>query len=188
MIATWDLMVRPVLGAIASCWEDTGSGVEIEHLLTEGTLSAFRNVPRVIPGPGAPRPVLLACVPDELHSLPLYPLAAALADRGVRCRVLGAALPLDALVAAVRRTAPSAVFLWAQMSGYAAPDLVAGLPRIRPRVRIFTGGPGWSAVSLPATAELVESLVAAIDRIAVAVGGDARPGAMTAGSQSKHRR
>ncbi|HEY2763748.1 MAG TPA: MerR family transcriptional regulator [Pseudonocardiaceae bacterium] len=168
VITTWDLVVRPVLGAIATCWEGTGAGVEIEHLLTDGALGAFRAAREAesAPGTGRSRPVLLTCVPDELHSLPLYPLSATLVARSVHCRVLGAALPADALAAAVRRTAPSVVFLWAQMAGYAAPDVLAGLPRIRPRVRVFAGGPGWSGVPLPASVELVETLATAADRIA----------------------
>ncbi|MGH3903535.1 MAG: MerR family transcriptional regulator [Pseudonocardiaceae bacterium] len=187
VIITWDLVVRPVLGAIAACWADTGAGVEIEHLLTEGALGAFRDSTRVAAPPGTPRPVLLACVPDELHSLPLYPLAAALAVRGVRCRVLGAALPADALTAAVRRIAPSAVFLWAQLAGHAAPDLLAGVPRVRPRVRVFAGGPGWPEAGLPVTAELVDTLTTATDRIAAAVGsGRRRQVATTVGSRSAH--
>ena len=179
VIATWDLVVRPVLGAIAGCWECTGAGVEVEHLLSEGAVDAFRNARPAPPWPGVPRPVLLACVPDELHSLPLYPLCAALAARGIRCRLLGAALPAAALTAAVRRTAPSAVFLWAQMPGYAEPGLLAGLPRIRPRVRVFAGGPGWSGVAVAAGVELVESLATATARIAAAVStGSRRSGAM----------
>lgn len=184
VITTWDLVVRPVLGAIANCWEHTGAGVEIEHLLSECALGAFRDSLWAAPPPGGPRPVLLACVPEELHSLPLYPLSAALSARGVRCRVLGAALPADALASAVRRTAPSAVFLWAQMAGHAAPDLLAGLPRIRPRVRVFAGGPGWAEVPRPATAELVDTLTTATDRIAAAVGrGPRRRFATTGGSR-----
>jgi MerR family transcriptional regulator, light-induced transcriptional regulator len=170
VIATWDLVLRPVLGAIANCWESTGAGVEIEHLLTEGALGAFRDTQRTASPSGRLRPVLLACVPDELHSLPLYPLAAALAHRGVRCQVLGAALPAVALTAAVRRTAPSAVFLWAQATRYAVPELLGGLPRIRSRVRVFAGGPGWTRVSLPAGAELLDTLGSATDRITAAVG------------------
>ncbi len=191
VVATWELVVRPVLGAIATCWADTGAGVEIEHVLTEGTLGAFRAAPlaasELEPAAGSLRPVLLACVPDELHSLPLHPLSAALAERGVRCRLLGAALPVDALTAAVRRTAPSVVFLWAQMAGCARADVVAGLPRIRPRVRVFVGGPGWSGISLPVSVELVDTLATATDRIAATVGtGTRRRVATTVSSDGDH--
>jgi DNA-binding transcriptional MerR regulator len=174
VIDTWDLVVRPVLTAIGNCWSDTGAGVEIEHLLTDGTLGALRALRYGAAVPGSPRPVLLACVPDELHSLPLYPLSAQLAARGIRCRVLGAALPADALLAAVRRTAPSVVFLWAQLTRYAAPDLLGGLPRLRPRVRVFAGGPGWAGTSLPLSVELLHSLAAATDRISAAGGTNSR--------------
>lgn len=173
VVGTWDLVIRPVLGAIATCWAAAGSGVEIEHLVSEGALDAFRAAAQRAPRPRNRRPVLLACVPDELHSLPLYPLAAALAQRGVSCRVLGAALPADALGAAVRRIAPSVVFLWAQMPSGASADLLTGLPRIRQRVRICVGGPGWENVSLPRSAELLESLPTGCERIAAAA--SARP-------------
>lgn len=169
VIGAWDRIVRPVLSAIAIGWEHTGAGVEIEHLLTDGVLGALRHAQCGVPLPGRQRPVLLACVPEELHSLPLYALAAALAHRGVRCRVLGAALPADALTAAVRRTAPAVVFLWAQAACYAAPELLGGLPQIRPRVRVFVGGPGWAEVRLPVAAELLDTLAVATDRIAAAV-------------------
>jgi DNA-binding transcriptional MerR regulator len=179
VVATWDLVVRPVLGAIANCWEDTGVGVGVEHLLSEGTLDAFRDATKRAPAPENRRPVLLACVPDELHSLPLHALSAELAGRGIGCRVLGAALPADALSDAIRRTAPSVVFLWAQASQYAATDLLAGLPRIRQRVRVFVGGPGWTPRRLPRSAELLDDLASAGDRIAAAMGAEPRDRTMT---------
>jgi methanogenic corrinoid protein MtbC1 len=174
VIDTWDLVVRPVLGAIGNCWGDTGTAVEIEHLLTDGVLGAMWAARRGAASSGSGRPVLLACVPDELHSLPLYPLSATLAARGVPCRVLGAALPADALMAAIRRTAPSVVFLWAQLTRYAAPDLLAGLPQLRPKVRVFAGGPGWTGSDLPAATELLDSLTAATECISAAGGNDSR--------------
>lgn len=168
--ATWDHVVRPVLGAIADCWESTGMGVGIEHLLSGGALDALLDATRRAPVPQNRRSVLLACVPDELHSLPLHALSATLAHRAIRCQVLGAALPLEALCDAVRRTAPSVVFLWAQMRQYAVPGLLAALPRIRQRFRVFVGGPGWERPGLPQSVELLESLTSAADRIAGAVG------------------
>lgn len=50
----------------------------------------------------------------EDHPLPLEALPAALAERGMPVKMFGAALPVEALVEAVRRTGPAAVGLWAQ--------------------------------------------------------------------------
>ncbi|QTR01432.1 MerR family transcriptional regulator, partial [Saccharothrix algeriensis] len=131
VVATWDDVVRPVLAAIASRWEHSGAGVEVSHLLDECVLAAMIRATPVVAEPRNHRPVLLACMPEERHNLPLYPLAAVLAGRGVGIRQLGAALPLDALSSAVRRTAPAAVVLWAQLPRYADPGVVSALPRTR---------------------------------------------------------
>ncbi len=169
VIATWDEVVRPVLTAVAARWELSGAGVEVEHLLNECVLASFvRATPLVTLGRNH-RPVLLACMPEERHTLPLYPLAAELAQRGVVVRQLGAALPLDALAAAVRRTAPSAVVLWAQLPRYADPGVLAALPRTRQQVRLFVGGPGWRRGVLTAPAERVEDLSAAVAAVEAAV-------------------
>ena len=169
VIATWDEVVRPVLTAVAARWELSGAGVEVEHLLNECVLASFvRATPLVTLGRNH-RPVLLACMPEERHTLPLYPLAAELAQRGVVVRQLGAALPLDALAAAVRRTAPSAVVLWAQLPRYADPGVLAALPRTRQQVRLFVGGPGWRRGILTAPAERVEDLSAAVAAVEAAV-------------------
>ncbi|RDI30195.1 MerR-like DNA binding protein [Lentzea flaviverrucosa] len=169
VIATWNEVVRPVLTAVAARWQLSGTGVEVEHLLNECVLAAFvRATPLVTLGRNH-RPVLLACMPEERHNLPLYPLAAELAQRGVVVRQLGAALPMDALAAAVRRTAPSAVVLWAQLPRYADPGVISALPRTRQQVRVFVGGPGWTRGVVTAPAERVEDLAAAVDAVEAAV-------------------
>jgi hypothetical protein len=171
VIATWDECLRPVLGAVARRWEHSGEGVEVEHLLSECVVAALTSVVASAPTPVNPRPVLLACVPDELHSLPLHALAAALAVRKVSSRLLGAAVPVDALAAAVRRIAPAAVLLWAQLPRYADPHLLTGLPRTRQHVRLFAGGPGWHADALPRQAEVLTSLHEAAEQITQAARG-----------------
>lgn len=169
VVATWNEVVRPVLTAVAARWQLSGAGVEVEHLLNECVLAAFvRATPLVTVGRNH-RPVLLACMPEERHNLPLYPLAAELAHRGVVVRQLGAALPMDALAAAVRRTAPSAVVLWAQLPRYADPGVITALPRTRQQVRVFVGGPGWRRGVVTAPAERVEDLAAAVDAVEAAV-------------------
>jgi transposase-like protein len=169
VIATWDGVVRPLLVAMADRWEHSGAGVEISQLLNECVLAALIRVTPVVTTPRNHRPVLLACVPDERHNLPLYPLAAVLAQRGIGIRQLGAALPMDALRSAVRRTAPAAVVLWAHLPRYADPGTVSGLPRTRQQVRVFVGGPGWERGVVPSPAERIDRLAAAADAIEQAV-------------------
>jgi MerR family transcriptional regulator, light-induced transcriptional regulator len=146
LVPTWDDVVRPVLGAVADRWALTGAGVEIEHLLSESVIAVYGAHALAAPRPATDtRSVLLAGAPEEGHHLPLVVLGAVLADRGVPHRPLGARLPFDALVTAVRRTAPAAVVLWAQVPGTADPALFTALPRTRPGFRSFAAGPGWPA-------------------------------------------
>ncbi|XVS68356.1 MerR family transcriptional regulator [Actinosynnema sp. CA-299493] len=169
VVTTWDEVVRPVMAAIATRWEHSGAGVEVSHLVEECVLAAVVRATPVVAVPRNHRPVLLACMPDERHNLPLYPLAAVLAQRGVGVRQLGAALPADALASAVRRTAPAAVVLWAQLPRYADPGVVAALPRTRQQVRVFVGGPGWERGVVPQPAERINDLAAAADAVERAV-------------------
>jgi hypothetical protein len=81
---------------------------------------------------------------------------------------LGADLPVDALAAAIRRTAPVALVLWSQSRSTAAPEMIRGLPVTRPRVRSFVAGPGWTNVELPARVTHLESLIDATDQLAQA--------------------
>ena len=118
VIPTWTELLCPVLVAVGERWAATGEGVEVEHLLAETAGSALRAV-SIAPEPRNGRPVLLACAPEEQHSLPLAALAAALAERGIGARLLGGGLPLPALRAAVRRTGPAALMVWAHAPGSA---------------------------------------------------------------------
>jgi hypothetical protein len=168
---TWDDVARPVLGALGERWAGTGAGVEIEHLVSECVIGVFGAHAAAAPPPRTERPVLLAGMPEELHGLPLVVLSAALADRGVECRSLGPRLPADALVAAVRRTAPAAIVLWAQTAGTADVAVLRGLPRTRPRFRTFVAGPGWTAATLPPRVVLLDSLAGAEAELTAAVLG-----------------
>ena len=161
---TWDLTVRPVLVAIAQRWADTGTGIEIEHLLSDCVTAVFSALAASTPTTTA-RPVLLAGMAGDQHQLPIVVLTATLAQRGVTCRSLGTDLPADALVAAIRRTAPAALLLWSQLSDTADPDLLASLPRTRPGFRIFIGGPGWADVTVGPRIVRLSSLQEATDAI-----------------------
>jgi DNA-binding transcriptional MerR regulator len=165
VVAVWDTVIRPVLSAIAGRWEHSGEYVEVEHLVHECTLAAMIGATPLVTAPRNPRPVLLCCVPEERHSLPLYVLRAALAGKGIGTQLLGAALPMDALAAAVRRTAPAAVALWAHLPRYAWSTVFDHIPKTRQPVRLFAAGPGWFATELSSRIERLDDLPTAVARI-----------------------
>jgi methanogenic corrinoid protein MtbC1 len=173
--ATWDVAVRPVLVAIAQRWADTGTGIEIEHLLSNCVTGVFSALAAATPTTTT-RPVLLAGMAGDQHQLPIVVLSATLAQRGVTCRSLGPDLPADALVAAIRRTAPAALLLWSQLSDTADPDLLTALPRTRPGFRIFIGGPGWAGVPTGPRIVWLSSLQEATDAITAVASAPPRPG------------
>jgi methanogenic corrinoid protein MtbC1 len=107
---------------------------------------------------------VLACAEGDYHTLPLHALAAALAEQQVAVRMLGVGMPASALVAAVRRTGPALVFVYARM---AVPDVqvLELLPRQRPAPRLVVGGPGWGDRSLPPLVSAVGTLDEAVERV-----------------------
>jgi len=170
VVATWDDVLRPVLVAVGQRWAATGEGVEVEHLLAETATGVLRAVIDA-PEPRNGRPVLLACAPEELHSLPLSALAAALSERGIGgVRMLGGGLPAEALAAAVRRTGPGALLLWALLPQHADVGVLERLPVLRPPVCVLAGGAGWEGHRLPARVTYASDLTAAVTLVGGAVG------------------
>lgn len=172
--AAWDDVIMPTLHAVGRKWETSGERyIEVEHLLSWHVSGALRRaVDRTGPGPGRGL-TLLACVPGETHTLPLEALAAALAERGRQVRMFGAALPVEALGEAVRRTGPAAVVLWAQSRATASRALAQhvasiewGVRGARTRPEVLVAGPGWAGAQPPGTrrplglAEAIEMLTA----------------------------
>jgi MerR family transcriptional regulator, light-induced transcriptional regulator len=170
-VPTWDGLVAPVLVELGARWERTGRGVDVEHLASEAVLGALRSYQHRLGQPAhASPPVLLACAEEEQHSLPLHALAASLAERRVATRVLGGRVPQDALAAAIRRTGPTAVFLWSTMPSTGDPRALSALPAVRPAPLVVLGGPGWAVESLPlglAGLAVVDELAAAVEALAV---------------------
>lgn len=165
----WNEVVRPVLAAVAERWAYTGAGIEIEHLLSDCVVGVFGAHAAAGRTDTDVRPVLLAGMPGEQHTLPMVVLSAALADKRVPWRSLGSDLPREALVAAIRRTAPVAVVLWSQMTPTADAALLRTLPRTRPLFRTFAAGPGWNGVELPPRVVRLGSLTDAAGAIRAAV-------------------
>ncbi|MGA0732959.1 MAG: MerR family transcriptional regulator [Candidatus Nanopelagicales bacterium] len=143
VIQTWNELLIPVLTNVGKRWEESGEGVEVEHLLTEVISTQMKRTADRLRAPVNARPVLLTCAPYELHSLPLYTLSAALSERNIGARVLGARTPIDAVEAAIKKTAPSVVLMWSQIDASNSVNDLKALIEIRPAPLILLAGPGW---------------------------------------------
>ncbi|WP_405995475.1 MerR family transcriptional regulator [Streptomyces sp. NBC_00986] len=158
IVVAWQEVMVPTLHAVGRKWASSGDRyVEVEHLLSWHVSTALR---RHTPLPGRQvdvspvGPVVLACVPGEQHTLPIEAFNAALGELGLPTRMFGAAVPAEALAAAVRRLGPAVVVLWAQARSTASPPLARHLADIRWGVRgawrhpsVMLAGPGWSGAS-----------------------------------------
>ena len=165
----WSDVIVPTLFLIGQDWEREQKGIEVEHLFSEILKRTMHNQVVELKKPLNSRPVLLAAVGEELHSLPVYALAAALCERNVETYVLGARTPLSALSAMISRCAPPAIFLWAQLPKNAEQKYWQEIPSIRPAPRVIVGGPGWDSVKCDEVIR-AEGLEQACDEIVQALG------------------
>ena len=143
VIASWTEVIVPLLFLVGDEWAATGTGIEVEHMLSEIIKMLLSEGVTDINEPINAHPVLLASVGEELHCLALHALAAALAEKGIESFFLGARTPLEAISGMVKRSAPPAVFLWAQLEQNSDPKFFNDLPVVRPAPRVIVGGPGW---------------------------------------------
>jgi MerR family transcriptional regulator, light-induced transcriptional regulator len=166
---TWELVMCPLLTIVGDQWRETGDGIEVEHLLSDLIIRLL--ISRVSPSqsPINPRPVLIASIGEETHSLAITALAASLAERNISFHFLGARTPQSALNEVVRRSAPPAIFLWAQLRKHADSGYVTDLPVLRPKPRVIVGGPGWKNIEVKG-ADIAVDLASACAHIESAIG------------------
>jgi len=169
VIASWTEVIVPLLFLVGDEWAATGTGIEVEHMLSEMIKRLLLEGVVEIKDPVNTQPVLLASVGEELHCLALHALAAALAEKRIETYFLGARTPLEAISGMVKRAAPPAVFLWAQLEQNSDPKFFKDLPVVRPAPRVIVGGPGWDRESC-ADVVVAQDLTHACDEIERAVG------------------
>ena len=145
VVWTWENVLIPVLVALGEKWEQTGEGVEQEHLIAESITGLFRNRANGVTEPENARPVLLACAPHELHTIPMYAIAAGLAEQNIACRILGARMPAEALANAAKKIGPSAIVVWSQSQGTADITIWEAVEPMRPAPLFMSAGPGWQS-------------------------------------------
>lgn len=110
-----ELVLFPALRELGEQWSRGLCDVAPEHLLTT-TVQAWlvRARPTASIDPAQP-PVVLACGPDEHHTLALDALGVLLAHRGLRTLHLGARVPGPSLRTAVHDSGAHAVVLTCQL-------------------------------------------------------------------------
>ncbi|MEU8516411.1 MerR family transcriptional regulator [Kitasatospora sp. NPDC048722] len=177
VIDAWTEVMMPALRAAGRKWAADGEQyVEVEHLLSWHVSSALRAVAVGAFTARHVSPVLLTATPLELHTLPLEATAAALAERAVPFRMLGAAVPSRALLHAVHRIGPGVVMIWSQDQHTADRALVRTVgdstwgPRgSRSRAVVVAAGPGWARGQPPAGVARPSTLADAVDLLEQAV-------------------
>jgi hypothetical protein len=170
VVDAWEHVFAPFLVALGERTAELNGGVEIEHVATSSIVAALRVGTDV--REGGRLPALLACAPEEQHSLPLEVLAAALAERGCTFRNLGARVPATALLDAVALLSPATVVVWAHTAEHAR---LVPLPELGDvDTAVLVSGPGWPGLRLPAGVERVSSLAEAISAVLRHSGRSAR--------------
>ena len=161
VLDTWDDLIRPAFRQIETRQGRGSACIEVEHALSWTVIRALQRIG--VPAPATAASIILACTASEMHTLPLEALRAALAERGHDAVMLGADVPVGALVDALaRRGRRSSVVLWAQTARTADPQTTQ---EVANRARLFLAGPGWPASQGGRRGRRVRSLQAAVERL-----------------------
>ncbi len=167
VLATWERLCLPAIRGLDPVVAGDQGCVDSQLLLSWVLIGCLRRLSPTTAAQGG-RPVLLACTADEQHTLGLDVLHAALAERGVRARMLGATVPDPALLHAATQLHPSSVVVWAQRPDTARPALMTELGAHTDLV--VAAGPGWCESRLPAAVTEVDDLRAVLALVGTGTG------------------
>lgn len=117
LAATIDAVLMPTLRQAGAWWESGRCDQSQERLLTE-TARAWLARVRMMSVSPRQTPVLLACGPQDLHTLGIEALAALLAENQCACHVLRGPTSERALVAAASTSAAAAVVVVSQLRSH----------------------------------------------------------------------
>jgi len=173
VVMTWEQVVIPLLALAGDEWEhsekNTNAVIAAEHFIVDIVRRMFIEQQLKLREAINDRPVLLASVSSERHTLPLSVAAAALAEKKIRCQSLGGETPAEVIAEVFRKVAPPAIFIWAQIPENVDDNFVEKLPVLRPAPRIVLAGPGWLGREIPKTV-VCEDLAGVLEEITQSVG------------------
>jgi hypothetical protein len=164
-------VLRPVLGAIGDRWAELSHGIAVEHLLSHIAAELLKNCAEhqradlrqaAHTATVAADDVVLACVPGELHDLPLVVLDATLRSVGIIVNRLAPPTPEATVDDAVAGHPSPVIALHAITPGPADPALFDRYPA---GTALLALGPGWHPDHLPAHVAHINTLAAARERI-----------------------
>ena len=163
VVDTWDNLIQSAFAAISEQQAATGDCVEIEHAFSRVVSRSLQRFPAVAPrGPYVP--LVLACTEYETHTLSLEAMCAGLAEHRRPALMLGASVPVDALLDALaRQSQRAAVMLWSQTPDTA--DRTALEAAQSAACYVIVGGPGWRCMAVPRATLRVTSLHAALEAV-----------------------
>ncbi len=154
--------VEPLLVGLGDAWSTGEIQVRHEHFAANVLEDVLRSL-RVPLEPGtAGRPIVLASLPDEPHTLGLLVVALALAADGRSVRMLGSHSPTEEIALTAEEIDAAAVGL--SISEYSVGTQTAGAVddlrrRLSPRIELWLGGTGaGQLVGLSDDVEIVTSL------------------------------
>ncbi|MFC3452308.1 MerR family transcriptional regulator [Amycolatopsis speibonae] len=165
---TWTDVLLPILRNLGGRWLRNDVCFESEWALTsEVSYALQRYVARFAYTP-SDRRVLIACCPEERHSLPVEILRASMAEVGIPAVYLGHMVPAETTTGMVAKLEPVLVVLWSM-----SPTTVDNVLRQRLQRRGFdvaVAGPGWEGLNVrgaPWVNDLAGALDLAAERIKV---------------------
>lgn len=164
---TWESLMAPALRRIDSCDASRPQRVISEHLISHLIAGALTQQLSRRPVVSPQRRVLLACAPNEQHTLPLLALAATLAETGIGTSMFGARTPRSALRHAIGADDDQLVIVVLAVQAVST-DGPVGDPQ-RPGLTWLAAGPGWTHEQLPEGVAYVNELSAAVDLIRTAL-------------------
>ena len=159
-----DAWLVPTLVAVGDAWAEGSLDVSHEHFISSGVMRRLAAAFDAAGHPRGGRQVVTGVAPGATHEIGTLAFATMLRRAGLRVTHLGADLPRQSWVEAVRATRPDAVVITVPrpVDGVAADAVLADLAIAAPRAARFLAGPG-------ATGEHAltgESLSAAADWLA----------------------
>ena len=173
VVITWEQVLIPLLALAGDEWEQKEKNrnalIAAEHFIVDIVRRMFIEQQLKLKEAINERPVLLASVSKERHTLPLSLAAAALAEKKIRCQSLGAEAPVEVIAEVYRKVAPPAIFIWAQIPENVDDNFIEKLPVLRPAPRIVLAGPGWLGREIP-KAVMCEDIASVLVEITQSVG------------------
>ncbi len=164
----WTDVLLPILRNLGDRWLRGNVCFESEWALTtEVSLALQRYVTRFAKAP-TERGVLIACCPDERHSLPVEVLRASMTEVGIPALYLGQMVPAETLTGMATKLDPVLIVLWS-MSATTVDDLLC-LRLQRLGFEVVIAGPGWEGRDVGDASwvnDLPEALELAAERLKV---------------------